>query len=114
MAGVKMTLTIQRGWAQKILSGEKLYEARCCTDKGKGKKLQNLEPNSKIAFHWYRQERLVATVTSIMIFDTIPLMIESLGYGKLVPGMMTDQSSNSSQSACDPWNDKQSQALCLP
>ena len=93
-----MTLTMERHHAQSILEGKKIYEARYLTDSGP--KLKGLEAHSKIACHWYQKERLVATTSEILTYDSIPTMLAALGTENLLPGMDQAAPRSSERAQC--------------
>ena len=91
---VKLTLTIAKEYAEQIRDGQKEFEARYLKDTGA--KLGSLVRGDK--FHWFRRQRLAATISDVMVFPSIPAMLEKVPPSKLLPGFEAADA----QGACVP------------
>ena len=71
--------TIKKELAQQIASGEKTHEGRPVDARG----VSDVLVGSKVAFHYYRPERLICKVSEVEEFETVHDMVAAYGNGLL-------------------------------
>ena len=79
---VDLTLTLKREYAMAIATGEKSWEARHLTRKGK---LFHLKAGDRVSFHWYTAERVSATVAEVRKFESVTAMLENIEPQLFIP-----------------------------